>query len=497
MIKFDYKSMLLPSTYVKRLLTILLITCAFTVSAQQFQVSFNSKAFTKPFTGDVIIYLSKTEKEPRLREQWSLLPAVARASVKNLKPGEKYIFKDVNTIAYPVKLSEMERGDYYAQVVFDRTETPTDRSMGTSSGNLVSKAIEVNFTSDKQKLFMINADSLLPRPAFENTTHYRQVKVRSKLLSDFYGEETIIYGVVAMPDTALNNPSLKLPLIVDIQGFGGDVLHFSGKDWPIRDYPYISLLLDGNCRNGHHAFANSENNGPWGDALMKELIPEVERVYKNCSGQRFITGHSSGGWSALWLQLQYPEAFDACWSSSPDYVSFKHFQGVDIYKAANFFKDSLDHLTPYALIGGWSPILFNRSESKYEEVVRGEQLVSFEAVFSPRKSNGEITPLWNRQTGQIDQQVAQYWQRYDVLLFLQENYDRLKDVLANKIWITCGTEDNFMLDRAVSDLRKVAKKNSWQMNVKLVPGDHFTLDIAALQQEWTKAMNEKIASRKK
>jgi len=473
------------------------IACAVTASAQQFQVSFSSQAFTKPFTGNVIIYLSKTEQEPRLREQWTLLPAVARASVKNLKPGETYLLKDANTIAYPVKLSEMERGDYYAQVVFDRAETPTDRSMGTSSGNLVSKSIQVKFTSDQQKVFTLGADSLLPRLPFKSTTHYREVRMRSKLLSDFYGEQTMIYGVVALPDTALNNSSLKLPLIVDIQGFGGNVLDFSGKDWPIRDHPYMTLLLDGNCRNGHHAFANSQNNGPWGDALINELIPEVERIYKSCSGQRFVTGHSSGGWSALWLQLQYPEAFDACWSSSPDYVSFKNFQGVNIYKASNFFKDSLDHLTPYALIGGWSPILFNKLESQYEEVVRGEQLVSFESVFSPRKSNGEIAPLWNRATGQLDKQVVNYWQRYDVLLFLQENYERLKGVLENKIWITCGTEDNFMLDRAVSDLRKVARKNNWKINVKLVPGDHFTLDIAALQQEWAKIMNEKISARNK
>ncbi len=485
------------TNHASKLLIIVMSIYTLTLSAQEFEVSFHSKAFNKPFTGDVVIYLSKTEENPRLREQWSLLPAVVRASVKNLKPGAKYILNDTNTIGYPVKLSEMERSNYYAQVVFDRAETPTDRAMGTSSGNLVSKSIEVKFTSDLNKIYVLSADSILPRTPFKSTTHYREVRMRSNLLSDFYGEETSIFGVVALPDTTLINPTAKLPLIVDIQGFGGDVLDFSGKDWPIRDYPYITLLLDGNCRNGHHAFANSENNGPWGDALIKELIPEVERIFKNCSGQRFVTGHSSGGWSALWLQLQYPETFDACWSSSPDYVSFKHFQGVDIYKASNFFKDSLDNLTPYALIGGWSPILFNKLESEYEEVVRGEQLVSFESVFSPRKINGEIAPLWDRATGQIDKKVANYWKRYDVVLFLEENYERLKEVLENKIWITCGTEDNFMLDRAVGDLGKVARQNNWKMSIQLVPGDHFTLDFGSLNQEWIKIMNQKIAAQNK
>ena len=389
----------------------------------------------------------------------------------------------------------MERGNYYAQVVFDRAETPTDRSVGLSPGNLVSKSTSVTFNSNQKKIYSLQADSMLAGLPFKSTMHYREVRLRSKLLSDFYGEETMIYGVVALPDTALSNLSAKLPLIVDIQGFGGEVAHFSGKDWPIRDYPFISLLLDGNCRAGHHAFANSANNGPWGDALIKELIPEVERAYKSCSGQRFVTGHSSGGWSALWLQLQYPEAFDACWSSSPDYLSFNHFQAVDIYKATHFFKDSVGHLTPYALIGGWSPIMFNQQESDYEQVVRGEQLVSFEAVFSPRQSSGEIQPLWNRETGEFDKQVAAYWQRYDVSLFLTANYDRLKDVLQDKIWITCGTEDNFMLDRSVQELRALVKKNNWKINVKLVPGDHFTLAISTLQDEWMKIMKRKIEAR--
>lgn len=294
-------------------------------------------------------------------------------------------------------------------------------------------------------------------------------------MSDFYKEETNLHGVVALPDTLLENPDIKLPLLIDIQGFGSDLSNYSGQDWSIKNTPYISLHLSGNCRNGHHVFANSPNNGPWADALIQELIPEVTRQFGH-KGQKFVTGHSSGAWAALWLQLQYPKEFDGCWASSPDYVSFQHFQGVNIYTAENFFVDNSGNLTPYALIGGWSPIIFNKHESQYEEVVRGEQLKSFEAVFSPKNKDGSIASLWDRQTGKIDPKVAESWKKYDIVEFLKKNYSNISNDIKSKIVITCGIWDNFMLNKPVRLLEKEAHKNNWEITVNHIPGDHFTID---------------------
>ena len=461
------------------------------IIAQEFKVRFSAAADSRPFTGTVVIYLSKTEQEPRHREHWALLPIVFSMDVKNVAPDKWIKISPNHQRSYPVPPNHIERGKYYAQVVFDRAETPTDRSVGHSPGNIVSQSVQIVIDDQKRQSHQLTADELIKREEFKSTTHFREVRIRSNLLSDFYGEETNLFGVVVLPDTLLENPDIKLPLIVDIQGFGGEVWYYSGEDWSIKGYPYISLRLDGNCRTGHHAFANSANNGPWGDALVTELIPEVEHQFTT-SGQRFVTGHSSGGWSALWLQLQYPKIFDGCWASSPDYVSFQHFQGVDIYSAKNFFVDSLNNLTPYAKIGGWSPFMFNKYESQYEEVVRGEQLVSFEAVFSPRNENGGITPLWNRESGIIDAKVVEHWKKYDIIEFLKQHYDEIGDDLKSKILVTCGTKDNFMLDVPVRSLQKEAKQNNWDMMVKLVPGDHFTLDMSELFSNWMDFMDERI-----
>lgn len=447
----------------------------FNASAQEFKVRFNSTAYAKNFTGNIVIYLSKTEQEPIKREQWSLLPTVFSKYVKDVQPNTWITIPANHPRVFPTSPNNIERGKYYAQVVFDRAETPTDRSVGASPGNIVSKAAQLEINQKKKQVHYLTADSLLERKKFVSTKHFREIKLKSKLLSNFYEEETYISGVVELPDIVLNNKDIKLPLLLDIKGFGGELSYYSGKDWAIEDTPYITLYLEGNCRTGHHVFANSANNGPWGDALINELLPEVEKQFA-CSGQRFVAGHSSGGWAAFWLQLQYPKLFDGCWVSSPDYLSFKHFQGVNIYSEKNFFINSSNKLTPYALIGGWSPIIFNKEESKYEEVVRGEQLTSFEAVFSPRTKNKDIMPLWDRETGSINSEVAEYWKKYDILEFLKEHYNDLSEDLQSKIMVTCGIWDNFMLNVPVSLLKKEVKKNKWDIKVELIPGDHFTID---------------------
>ncbi|HEX8999470.1 MAG TPA: alpha/beta hydrolase-fold protein [Blastocatellia bacterium] len=129
--------------------------------------------------------------------------------------------------------------------------------------------------------------------------------------------------MLRLPKEYLEQAARKFPLKVSISGFGGNLSGLSGSTTPAPnggdDIPFVQMLLDGNCPTGHSGYANSDNNGPWGDALVRELIPYVERNFR-LNGVRFVTGHSSGGWSSLWLQSHYPDVFHGCWSSSPDAI---------------------------------------------------------------------------------------------------------------------------------------------------------------------------------
>src|SRR4029077_10681742 len=73
----------------------------------------------------------------------------------------------------------------------------------------------------------------------------------------------------------------------------------------------IRVVLSGNCKWGHHVDADSATNGPRGATLMREMIPHIDATFRTIpqASARFVSGHSSGGWSSLWLQVNYPDTF--------------------------------------------------------------------------------------------------------------------------------------------------------------------------------------------
>src|ERR1035437_10283028 len=84
---------------------------------------------------------------------------------------------------------------------------------------------------------------------------------------------------------------------------------------------------------------NSANNGPYGDALMQELIPDLERRFRIIQKPyaRVLTGGSTGGWESLALQVFHPEFFGGTWTFFPDPIDFRRYQLVDIYSDTNAF----------------------------------------------------------------------------------------------------------------------------------------------------------------
>jgi hypothetical protein len=304
---------------------------------------------------------------------------------------------------------------------------------------------------------------------------------------------------VVLPPSFAKEPERKYPVVYEVTGFGGN--HFAAflasarKAWNVGDTEMIWVVLDGNCRLGHHVFADSENNGPVGKALVEELIPQLEKFSRG-SGVRFTTGHSSGGWSSLWLQVTYPETFAGCWSTAPDPVDFRDFQLVNIYaKDINIFTDPEGNQRPLARREG-KPILFYKPFSDMEEYMgRGGQLGSFEAVFSPRGKDGKPRKLWDRKTGAVDPEVAKAWEKYDIRLILERNWKTIGPKLAGKIHVFCGEEDTFYLDGATRLLKESLANLKSDAVVELFPKRHHgNLVDAALR----KRMNsEKAEAAKK
>jgi hypothetical protein len=231
----------------------------------------------------------------------------------------------------------------------------------------------------------------------------------------------------------------------------------AGALWVKGEVPLQALrvVLDPEVPLGHSVFANSANNGPVGDALVRELIPEIERRFRAVphSHGRFVTGHSSGGWSALWLQVSYPDCFGGCWSLAPDPVDFRAFQTMNIYEDRN------GHWTregfPRPLSRSRDRVNLTFSQVNQVEYVAGYggQLDSFNAVFGPRGLNGRPGPLMNKLTGIVDRQVAEPWKRYDIRMLLQENWPKLGSRLKGKLHVIAAGWDTFYLNPAIELLR--------------------------------------------
>jgi hypothetical protein len=459
----------------KALLFCVVAVCSLQAIGQKVTASFTSAASGTNFSGKVFLYLSKDSKNPKDEMVGVYKFPCFSITVKNVKPGEKVVFDDKATF-YPVVLSDIERGDYHAQVVWDKNEG--GRSIGDSPGNIYNESVAVKFTKNTSQAFDIVCKEVNKEQPFTETQYIKELKSPSALLTTFYKRPSAVNAAVILPKEYFDQPSRKFPVLYWISGYGGDYHAYSGKNdpsLPIDTTPCIRVYLDGNCPGGHSVYANSDNNGPWGDALTKELIPLVEKTYR-ANTARLLTGHSSGGWTVLWLQTHYPKIFAACWSSSPDPVDFRSFQQIDLYSDKNMFYGKDSTLRLAGTIAGRFPWIMMKNMYDMEHVIwRGEQMHSFNFVFSTRNSDGTPRSLINDTTGDIDTVTVERWKNYDISLYVRTNWQQLKPDLQGKIRVSVGSQDNFLLNYPVHLFDDEMKKIDAGFVFGYYPGDHFTV----------------------
>jgi len=261
----------------------------------------------------------------------------------------------------------------------------------------------------------------------------------------------------------------------------------------------LRVYLDPKVPLGHSVFADSANNGPCGEALVKELIPEIEKRFRAIPHAygRFVTGHSSGGWSSLWLQVTYPDVFGGCWSTAPDPVDFRAFQTMNIYLDRNGHWTREGYPRPLARDNENVVVTFLQL-NRWEYVAGyGSQLDSFDAVFSPRGADGRPQPIMDKLTGTIDPEVAEYWKRYDIRLVLEENWPSLGPKLKGKIHVLAGAWDTFYLKNAVEYLNDFLKTTDYGGYVEVHPGNHGSFMTGQMRERIEKEMAEHFAAAKK
>ncbi len=473
-------------------LTLFLASMCFVLAPQpasklNVELSFSKTVTSEPFSGRVFVIATKTASngQPPGPGWFNPYPFFAQ-DVAKWAPDAPLKFTPQFGL-----WDNFGKDKVYLQAILDRDLG--GMFFHGSPGNAYSKPVLYD-PAEPTKLVI---DQVIPERKFVETERVKYVEIDSKLLGTFHKKPMKLRAGVVLPKSFATDTKKKYPTIYEIPGFSGN--HFAALNGEARtDVAGVEMLyvvLDPNCRLGHHVFADSDNNGPYGKALVEELIPHIEAKFRGLGAPhaRFVTGHSSGGWSSLWLQVTYPDFFGGTWSTAPDPVDFRDFQKVDIYAVKqNLFFDDKGESRPLARAK--EKVLLRYKPFSDMEVVmgRGGQLFSFEAVFSPKGKDGKPLPLWNRDTGAIDPIVAAAWTRYDIRMILEDNWKTLGPKLAGKLHVYMGTEDTFYLEGATMLLQQSQKKLGSDAVIELFPGRHHgNLIDAALRKRISNEMAER------
>jgi len=480
--------------YIVFVLTLWLST---TLSAQTIHIQIDSSV-KKSLTGKLYLFL-QSDTSKRVPNNPDPSQPMFAWNIKNLQKEITLSFNKADNRLLPNGATTLKPGYYKLAGVIDIDF----EERGTfNPGNVYARKevlLHVNEKGEGQASILF--ESVIAARKFRETELQKEVVLKSKLLSAFRKKDIFIKAGVRLPSSYTIDNKRHYPVVFVIPGWGGT--HFDlGNNMTIQRYGmtqgkekiYVYLNPETQSPFGLHAFVDSRVNGPWGKALVEELIPHLEqefRIVKDAS-QRFVMGQSTGGYGSLWLQLHYPEAFGGCWAVSPDPVDFSSFIGIDLYaKNANVFFDQQGKAIGTFFMDG-KPLMTTQQMSDLETFLGdGEQLQAFEAEFGVPDQQGRPRILHNRVTGKVDARVLKTWEPYDLGLFMQKNGQKLEPVLKNKVHVYAGDKDNFMLHEAVTAFGKKAAGAS--AVAELIPGaDHWSIWSAAFTARVQKEIDERI-----
>ncbi|HEY6234327.1 MAG TPA: alpha/beta hydrolase-fold protein, partial [Candidatus Elarobacter sp.] len=371
----------------------------------------------------------------------------------------------VNADAYPTALRALPAGRYTARAELDVHHRYTYD--GGQPGDPTSANVAVHIAPGAVTTIAVRArrPDDTPRPAAAPAETGRMETLVSPSLSAFFGRSTALRAYVQPPhDYAAS--TRRYATVYVVGGFGETDANLAAV--AMRDRARLAsaggtqliyVYLDPHVPLGHGVFADSANNGPLGRALTTELIPYLESRWRMSAteGTRFLTGHSSGGWTTMWLQVTYPSVFGGTWSTSPDPLDFHDFTGPNLVDdpAGNIYRTRAGRQYMLVRVKGKDVVpLRDYILQEHALGAYGGQFGSFDAAFSPRGEDGRPQPLFDRETGRIDPSVARYWEdHYDIVRILRDNWPVLGPKLRGKLHVVVGSWDTFQLERGVMRLR--------------------------------------------
>jgi hypothetical protein len=479
----------------------------------RFAVSFGPAVGKDAVDGRVLVMISSlAEGEPRFQiSDGPDTQLVFGIDVNGLKPGED-AYIDGGVLGYPLEsIADIPAGTYTVQALLHKYETfhrgdgktvtmPMDRGEGQqwnrAPGNLFGTPRRIAIDPAKAEVVRLALDKVIPPiPPPKDTKYIRHETIQSRKLTKFWGRPMHLGANVLLPEGWDEHPNARYPLVI----FHGHYPHtFAGfreeppdpnleadfnerfkwkgynrtqqeyahrfyREWTGAKFPRLIII---EIRHANPFYddsyaVNSQNLGPYGDAINEELIPFIEQKYR-AVGQpwaRFMYGGSTGGWEAMGAQVLYPDFYNGAYVACPDPIDFRAFTVVNIYEDTNAYSlDSRWKKTPRPghrnYLGHVSATLeeMNRRELVLGTKTRsGQQWDIWEAVYSPVGVDGYPKRIWDKRTGEIDKAVAAHWrEHYDLSYILRRDWDKgLGKKLEGKLHLYVGDMDNYYLNNAV------------------------------------------------
>ena len=495
-------------------LSLLVSTVCGAQQATSFAVSFPGLRNNAPLSGHIILLVSRDfSREPRSHVEPNEAldsPYLFGLNVMNLAPGTPAVLDD-RAFGWPArKLSLLPPGEYFVQAVLNRYEAfhladgrtlmlPPDKGEGQKwadkPGNLYSKPIRVTLSRAQAARTALTLDQEIPPIERKKDTDFvRHIRIRSELLSRFWGRDVFIGAHVLLPKDFDKHPQAHYPLMVFHGHYPDDIsefrttppdpnlkpdyskrFHLAGynriqqeeayafyQKWISADFPRF-LVIEIEHANPYFddSYAvNSANLGPYGDAINKELIPEIEKRFRGLGAgwARFTYGGSTGGWEALATQVFYPDMYNGAFAACPDPIDFRAYTIINLYEDSNAYtlKGEASSVERPAFRNYLGEVFATQRDANYMELAQGDHSRSggqydiWQAVFSPAGSDGYPKPIFDKVTGVIDKSVAAYWRdHFDLSHIIARDWTTLGPKLEGKIHIYVGNGDNYYLTDSV------------------------------------------------
>ncbi len=475
-------------------------------------VSIDPALHNAPLDGRVLLMFARKETtEPRFQVSTGVNAIqIFGVDIDALEPGSPIEF-DGSVFGYPFEsLRDLSPGTYYVQALVHKYDTfnlstghtvklPMNRGAGQqwrrAPGNLYSAPVSMRITGDATQVISIVVENENPQIAPKQDTSYiKHIRMRSDLLSEFWGRDIYLGAHVLLPEGFDDHPEAKYPLMVfhghfpdDFGGFRTEPpdpdlepdyssrfrlegynriqqqeAHDFFKQWISDDFPrFLAIEIQHDNPYYDDSYAvNSASIGPYGDALTFELIPYIEEQFRGIGEgwARFTYGGSTGGWEALAVQVFYPDEYNGAFAACPDPIDFREYTQVNIYEAENAYyypsefrklerpghRDWLGHIQGTVRDYNHLELVLGTNTRS------GDQYDIWQAVYSPMGPDGYPKPIWDKYSGDIDREVAEYWkENYDLNYIMQRDWKTLGPKLVGKLHIYTGDMDNYYLNNAV------------------------------------------------